>query len=103
MITCNSMMIPLLSRASYKIVSTHISTLVELFIDDLLEEQVHLLQAIELQENMEKEKYRERGMINDYYQELAGFVNEAEEIEGRVGRYNSMRFEDLYIPKNYAK
>ena len=39
-------LIPLLSRASYKIISTHVSSLVELFIDDLLEEQVLLLQAI---------------------------------------------------------
>lgn len=33
----NPTIIPLLSRASYKIISTHISTLVELFLDDLLE------------------------------------------------------------------
>lgn len=37
-------LIPLLSRASYKIISTHISTLVELFVDDLLEEQINLLE-----------------------------------------------------------
>jgi hypothetical protein len=32
----NPTIIPLLSKASYKIISTHISTLVELFIDDIL-------------------------------------------------------------------
>jgi hypothetical protein len=50
----NPTIIPLLSRASYKIISTHISTLVELFIDDLLEEQVHMLEEIELQEKAVK-------------------------------------------------
>lgn len=53
-------LIPLLSRASYKIISTHISTLVELFIDDLLEEQVYLMEGIELQENLEKTKNKEK-------------------------------------------
>ena len=46
----NPVVVPLLSKASYKIVSTHVSTLVELLIDDMMEEQVLLLQKIELEE-----------------------------------------------------
>jgi hypothetical protein len=43
-------LIPLLSKASYKIVSTHVSQIVELLVDELLEEQVYLLEEIELEE-----------------------------------------------------
>lgn len=39
-------LIPLLSRASYKIVSTHISTITELLIDDILLEQVLVLEEL---------------------------------------------------------
>jgi hypothetical protein len=46
-------LIPLLSRASYKIISTQISSIVELLVDGLLEEQVHLLEAIEMEEKAE--------------------------------------------------
>ena len=40
----NPTIVPLISRASYKIISTHVSTLVELLVDDILEEQVYLLE-----------------------------------------------------------
>jgi hypothetical protein len=46
--TYNPTIVPLLSRASYKIISTHISTLVELLVDDIMEEQVYMLEEIEL-------------------------------------------------------
>ena len=42
-INYNPTVVPLLSKASYKIISTHVSTLVELLVDELLEEQVYLL------------------------------------------------------------
>lgn len=44
----NPTIVPLLSRASYKIISTHVSTLVELLVNDLMEEQVYMLEDIEL-------------------------------------------------------
>ena len=59
-------LIPLISKASYKIISTHISSLVELFVDDLLEEQIYVLEEIELNERMNKEKNRSRETLNDY-------------------------------------
>lgn len=83
---------PLLSRASYKIISTHVSTLVELLVDDLMEEQVYMLEEIELQEKMKKEKEKEKNMIQDYYDSLRDFVDEAEEIEHKAGRYSTMKF-----------
>ena len=49
-------LIPLLSKASYKIISTHISTLVELFIDDLLEEEVYLLEEIDREKHLNDQK-----------------------------------------------
>lgn len=50
--TYNPTIVPLLSRASYKIISTHVSTLVELLVDDILEEQVYMLEEIELKEKL---------------------------------------------------
>ena len=73
----NPAVIPLLSKASYKIVSTHVSTLVELLIDDMMEEQVHLLEQIELEEKGRKEVRREKEIIEDYYHQLNQFVEEA--------------------------
>ena len=42
-------------------------------------------------------------MIHDYYSALENFVDEAETIENKVGQYATMKFEDLYLPKNYPK
>ena len=97
----NPAVIPLLSKASYKIVSTHVSTLVELLIDDMMEEQVHLLEQIELEEKGRKEVRREKEIIEDYYHQLNQFVEEAERIEDRVGRYSTLHFADTYHPKHY--
>lgn len=99
----NPTIVPLLSRASYKIISTHVSTLVELLVDDMLEEQVYMLEDIELREKMKREKEREKNMLLDYYDALGGFVEETEEIESKVGRYRTMKFEDLYLPKHYPR
>lgn len=99
----NPTIIPLLSRASYKIVSTHVSTLVELLVDDMLEEQVYMLEEIELKEKAREAKQRQKDMIHDYYSALENFVDEAETIENKVGQYATMKFEDLYLPKNYPK
>jgi hypothetical protein len=69
----------------------------------LLEEQVYLLEEIELKERLAQEENKSKEMINDYYQQLSDFVGEAEEIENRVGRYTTMKFQDLYIPKRYEQ
>ena len=42
-------------------------------------------------------------MIQDYYNALDQFVDEAEEIENKIGRYQTMKFQDLYIPKHYPE
>lgn len=42
-------------------------------------------------------------MIQDYYQALDDFVDEAEAIEDKIGRYHTMKFEDLYLPKKYPQ
>ena len=99
--TYNPTIVPLLSRASYKIISTHVSTLVELLVDDILEEQVYMLEEIELKEKLEQEKMREKNMIQDYYNALDDFVDEAEAIEDKIGKYHTMKFEDLYMPKTF--
>lgn len=39
--------------------------------------------------------------MRDYCEMLDGFVGEAEEIEDRVGRYSTMKFDDLYFPTKY--
>lgn len=56
-----------------------------------------------MREKAAREESRSKEMINDYYQQLSEFVGEAEEIESRVGRYNTLKFSDLYIPKKYEK
>lgn len=63
-------LIPLLSKASYRIISTHVSTLVELFIDDLMEEQVYLMEKMELEERREKERHKKKDLVRDYCQQL---------------------------------
>ena len=40
-------------------------------------------------------------MLTDYYQQLNQFVEEAEHIEDRVGRYHTLHFADTYHPKLY--
>ena len=62
-----------------------------------------MLEEIEMREKAAQEENRSKEMINDYYQQLSEFVGEAEEIESRVGRYNTLKFSDLYIPKKYEK
>ena len=89
-------LIPLLSKASYKIISTHISTLVELFIDEMLEEQVHLLEEIELVQQADRQREKDREMVRDYATKLEDFVDEVEIIEDRIGRYSNMHFQDIY-------
>ena len=54
--------------------------MVELFVDDLIEEQVYVLEEIELAEQLEKEKNKNKTVLNDYQRELEDFVNETEEI-----------------------
>lgn len=76
----NPTIVPLLSRASYKIISTHVSTLVELLVDDMLEEQVYMLEEIELKEKAREAKQKQKNMIHDYYSALEEFVEEAEVI-----------------------
>ncbi len=51
-----------------------------------------MLEEIELQEKMKKEKEKEKNMIQDYYDSLRDFVDEAEEIEHKAGRYSTMKF-----------
>lgn len=69
----------------------------------MLEEQVYMLEEIELKEKAREAKQRQKDMIHDYYSALENFVDEAETIENKVGQYATMKFEDLYLPKNYPK
>jgi hypothetical protein len=95
------MLIPLLSKASYKIVSTHVSQIVELLLDDMLEEQVYLLEQIELEEAKEREEQRTKEVLNEYCDMVCTFVDENDEIASKVGKYSTMNFADVYRPKNY--
>ena len=40
-------------------------------------------------------------MLQDYYAALDEFVEETEVIESKIGKYHTMKFEDLYLPKNF--
>lgn len=51
-----------------------------------------MLEEIEMREKVAQEENRSKEMMNDYYQQLSEFVGEAEEIESRVGRYNTLKF-----------
>lgn len=38
-------------------------------------------------------------MLNDYQNKLETFMEESEKIENRLGRYQQMKFEDIYLPR----
>ena len=42
-------------------------------------------------------------MIQDYYNALDDFVDEAEAIEDKIGKYQTMKSEDLYMPKSFPE
>lgn len=53
---------------------------------------MYMLEEIEMREKVAQEENRSKEMMNDYYQQLSEFVGEAEKIENRVGRYNTLKF-----------
>jgi hypothetical protein len=59
----------------------------------MLEEEVYLLEYIEGRAKAMEEKKKEEQLLHDYVRKLDEFVEETEEIEGRLGNYKAMKFD----------
>lgn len=94
-------LIPLLSRATNKIVTTHVSTITELLVDDMLLEEVLFLEQFEQREQQKRQGQRRLNAVNDYMELVAELVRENDEIEHRLGRYDKVDLPNWYKSTRY--